>query len=309
MDCFDGGTVIPWRYRGGAIALGNFDGFHLGHQAVVARAVAWAREHGTRALVGTFDPHPAQVFSPSLEPIALTSMEQRLALFAATGVDAAVVWRFDRTLASVAAEAFMAEHLAARIAPNHVVTGWDFSFGARRGGSAAILARDGAAHGFTAEEIAPVALDGATVSSTRVREALRAGDPRGAARLMGRPFAVEGTVEHGAKLGRTLGFPTANVRLGGYVRPAYGVYAVWAKLADGRRLGGVANLGIRPMFDPPIELLETYIFDFAGDLYGQVLSIELIDYLRPEWKLDGLEALVAQVAADKASARAVLETS
>ena len=251
MDRFDGETVLPARYRGGAIALGNFDGFHLGHQAVVADAVAWAREYDQPALVGTFDPHPARLFTPGLEPIALTTMEQRLALFDAIGVDAAVVWRFDRALAAVTADTFMAEQLAARIAPAHVVTGWDFSFGARRGGSAAMLARDGAVHGFTSQEIAPVTLDGATVSSTRVREALRAGDPRGAARLMGRPFAIRGVVEHGAKLGRTLGFPTANMRLGGYVRPAYGVYAVRVGVGDGRWLGGVANLGIRPMFDPP----------------------------------------------------------
>lgn len=306
MNCFDGETVLPAAFRGGAIALGNFDGFHLGHQAVVARAVSWAREHQTRALVGTFDPHPARLFTPDLEPIALTSMAQRLALFAAIGVDAAVIWRFDRALAAVPAEAFLAGQLAARIAPRHVVTGWDFSFGARRGGSAAMLARHGADHGFTAQEIAPVMLDGQIVSSTRVREALRAGDPRGATRLMGRPFAISGVVEHGAKLGRTLGFPTANLRLGEYLRPAYGVYAVRVVLADGRRLDGVANLGIRPMFDPPVELLESYIFDFAGDLYGQTIAVELIDYLRPEWKLDGLDALMTQVEADKVAAREAL---
>lgn len=306
MEVFDGRDILPARLHGGAVALGNFDGFHIGHQAVVARAVAMARAGGRPALVGTFDPHPARLFNPVLEPIALTTMEQRLGLFAAGGVDAAVVWPFDRALASVSAQEFIATHLAARLGIAHAVTGWDFTFGAKRGGSAALLADVGPTLGFTAEALPPVALDGAPVSSTRVREALRAGDPALAARLLGRPFAIFGEVIHGDKRGRELGFPTANMVLGSYVRPRYGVYAVRVVLTDGRRLGGVANLGVRPMFVPPVELLETYLFDFAGDLYGQDLSVELIAFLRPEWRLDGLAALVAQVVADKAAARAAL---
>ncbi len=309
MQRFDGSTALPAPYRGGVVALGNFDGFHLGHQAVVGRAVERARAQGRPALVGTFDPHPARLFTPSLEPIALTTMEQRLALMAAAGVDAAVVWRFDRKLAAVAATDFMRDDLHAVLGAEHVVTGWDFTFGAKRGGGAAMLAELGPAMRFTAEALGAVMQNGAPVSSTRVREALRDARPDAAARLLGRPFAVTGVVEHGAKLGRTLGFPTANMRLGDYVRPAYGVYAVRALLLGGARLDGVANLGVRPMFDPPIELLETYLFDFDGDLYGQVLSIELIAYLRPEWKLDGLDALVAQVGADKLAARAALRIS
>ncbi len=306
MDRFEGGTPLPARLRGGSIALGNFDGFHLGHQAVVRRAVERARADGRPALVGTFDPHPARLFTPALEPIALTTMDQRLALMADAGVDAAIVWHFDRALASVSAAGFMRAHIADALGVSHVVTGWDFTFGAKRGGSAALLAEAGPALGFTAQALGAVMLDGAPVSSTRVREALRDARPDAAARLLGRPFTIVGTVEHGAKLGRTLGFPTANLRLGDYLRPAYGVYAVRVVLPDGTRRGGVANLGIRPMFDPPVELLETYIFDFEGDLYGQTLGIELIAYLRPEWKLDGLDALVKQVEADKAAARAVL---
>ncbi len=306
MERFDGSGPLPERLRGGAIALGNFDGFHRGHQAVVGRAVERARADGRPALVGTFDPHPARLFTPSIEPIALTTMEQRLGLMADAGVDAAVVWRFDQALASVSADDFIARALAGDLGAAHIVTGWDFTFGARRGGGAAMLAERGPEMGFTAQALGAVMLDGAPVSSTRVREALRDGRPDAAARLLGRPFTIVGTVEHGAKLGRTLGFPTANLRLGDYVRPAYGVYAVRVVMRGGERLGGVANLGVRPMFEPPVELLETYVFDFEGDLYGREIGVELVAYLRPEWKLDGLDALVAQVEKDKAAARAAL---
>ena len=306
MERFDGTAALPERFRGGAIALGNFDGFHLGHKAVVGRAVGRAQAEGRPALVGTFDPHPARLFSPSIEPIALTTMEQRLALMADAGVDAAVVWHFDRTLAGVSAADFMAHALRDVVGAAQVVTGWDFTFGARRGGGAAMLAEAGPTAGFTAEALGAVMLDGAPVSSTRVREALRDARPDAAARLLGRPFSILGAVEHGAKMGRTLGFPTANLRLGEYVRPAYGVYAVRVVLPGGEWRDGVANLGVRPMFEPPMELLETFIFDFNGDLYGCEIEVELIAYLRPEWKLDGLEALRVQVEADKVAARAVL---
>jgi riboflavin kinase/FMN adenylyltransferase len=154
--------------------------------------------------------------------------------------------------------------------------------------------------------VAPVADDGGTISSSRVRSLLRAADPAGAAQLLTRPFTIRGAVEHGAKLGRTLGFPTANMRLNDYVRPAYGVYAVMVRVPGGKRIKGVANLGIRPMIEPPVELLETWLLDWEGDLYGKTLEVELIAYLRPEMKLPGLEALKAQIAADAEAARAVL---
>lgn len=156
--------------------------------------------------------------------------------------------------------------------------------------------------------MAPVALDRETVSSTRIRQHLIAGEPRDAARLLTRPFAIEGVVQHGDKLGRTIGYPTANLDMGDYLRPAYGIYAVRGRLDDGRVLDGAANLGIRPQFDPPKELLEPYFFDFQGDLYGQRLSVELIDYLRPEAKFDSLDALVAQMDADCARARTILSS-
>ncbi|WP_295562482.1 bifunctional riboflavin kinase/FAD synthetase [uncultured Sphingomonas sp.] len=305
MERLDGGSTVPPHLAGGIVALGNFDGFHLGHQAVVGQAVARARAEGRPALVATFDPHPVRHFRPDTPPFRLTTLDQRERLFAAAGVDAMVVFAFDAALAALSAEAF-AERLAARLQVAGVVTGEDFTFGQGKRGDVAMLAALGTAHGFTAETVGAVTLDGETVSSSRIRELLRAGDPRGAARLLTRPFAIEGTVQHGDKLGRTIGYPTANLDMGKYLRPAYGIYAVTARLLDGRQVQGAANLGIRPTFDPPKELLEPYFFDFSGDLYGQSIEVALIDYIRPEAKFDSLDALTAQMEADCAEARARL---
>ncbi|ANC87159.1 bifunctional riboflavin kinase/FAD synthetase [Sphingomonas sp. NIC1] len=305
MERLDGGSTVPPHLAGGIVALGNFDGFHLGHQAVVGRAVARARAEGRPALVATFDPHPVRHFRPDTPPFRLTTLDQRERLFAAAGVDAMVVFAFDAALAALSAEAF-AERLAARLQVAGVVTGEDFTFGQGKRGDVAMLAALGTVHGFTAETVGAVTLDGETVSSSRIRALLRAGDPRGAARLLTRPFAIEGTVQHGDKLGRTIGYPTANLDMGKYLRPAYGIYAVTARLPDGRRVQGAANLGIRPTFDPPKELLEPYFFDFSGDLYGQTIEVALIDYIRPEAKFDSLDALTAQMEADCAEARARL---
>ncbi len=307
MERFDSGGVLPDRLRGGVAALGNFDGFHLGHQAVVARAVALAKARGVPALVVTFDPHPARLFRPDAPPFSLTSVDQRLDLFAAAGVDAATILHFDQAFAQVTAEGFMADWLRDRLGLSGVVTGDDFTFGKGRGGSVGMLASDGPQYGFSAETVAPIcAADGSTVSSTLIREALQAADPDTATRLLTRPFTIKGIVEHGDKRGRTIDFPTANLALGPYLRPAYGVYAVRVCLADGSRVDGVANLGVRPMFTPPKELLETYLFDWSGDLYGQTIAVELYHFIRPEWKLDGLDALRAQIAKDCDDARRLL---
>ncbi|MEO6248317.1 MAG: riboflavin kinase, partial [Sphingomicrobium sp.] len=187
-----------------------------------------------------------------------------------------------------------------------VVTGTDFTFGARRGGNAALLASLGAAHGISAEAVAPVALDGQPVSSSRIRDALVAGDPATATRLLTRPFAIQGKVAHGDKRGRDLGYPTANVALGSYLRPAYGIYAVRVRLDDGSEHDGVANLGIRPSFDPPVELLETYLFDFEGDLYGQTIDVALHAFIRAEAKFTDMAALIRQMDDDSARARVLL---
>ena len=306
MQRLDGSATVPASLAGGIVALGNFDGFHLGHQAVVGRAVARARAAGRPALVATFDPHPVRYFTPDAPPFRLTTLDQRAELFAAAGADAMVVFAFDAALASLTAAQFVEQRLIGCLAVGGVVTGEDFTFGKAKGGNVRVMAEIGAQAGFSVETVAAVALDGAAVSSSRIREALIAGDPREAARLLTRPFAIRGTVQHGDKLGRTIGYPTANIDMGKYLRPAYGIYAVRGRLPDGRVLAGAANLGIRPTFDPPKELLEAYFFDFADNLYGQEIEVELIDYLRPEAKFDSLAALTAQMDADCTRARAIL---
>lgn len=306
MERLDGGAPVPERYRGGIVALGNFDGFHLGHQAVVGRAVALAKARGVPALVATFDPHPVRHFKPDTAPFRLTTLDQRLRLFAGAGADAMVVLHFDEALARLTAAAFVDECLIANLGVAGVVTGEDFTFGAKRGGNVQVLATLGAANGFSCDTVGPVTAADEVVSSSRIRAMLQGGDPAGAARLLTRPFAIAGTVQHGDKVGRTIGYPTANIDMGSYLRPAYGIYAVRARLADGRVVDGAANIGIRPTFDPPKELLEVFLFDFAENLYGQTIEVELIAYLRPEAKFDGLDALVTQMDADCAAARVVL---
>lgn len=305
----DGGADVPAALRAGIVALGNFDGFHRGHQAVVARARARAASEQRPLIVATFDPHPVRYFKPDAAPFRLTTLDQRARLFAAAGADAMVVFGFDAALASLSAEDFVVERLVARLGVAGVVTGDDFTFGRGRSGDVGVLRALGAQHGFSVDTVSPVAEGGDVVSSSRIRALLTRGDPRGAAALLTRPFAIEGVVQHGDKLGRTIGYPTANVALGNYLRPAYGIYAVRARLDDGRVVDGAANLGIRPSFDPPKELLEAYLFDFAEDLYGRTIEIALIDYLRAEAKFDSLDALTAQMDADCGAARAVLARS
>ncbi len=306
MQRLDGGAPIPAGLAGGIVALGNFDGFHLGHQAVVGAAVARARAEGRPALVATFDPHPVRHFRPDAPAFRLTTLDQRERLFAAAGADAMVVFRFDGTLAALTAEQFITERLLGALQVAGVVTGEDFTFGRNKGGTVAVLRAAGERHGFSVDAVGPVALDGEPVSSSRIRAHLRLGEARAAARLLTRPFAIEGVVQHGDKVGRTIGYPTANLDIGNYLRPAYGIYAVRGRLADGRVLAGAANLGIRPQFAPPKELLEPYFFDFAGDLYGQSIAVELVEYLRPEAAFDDLPALIAQMDADCARARDIL---
>ena len=306
MERLDGGSAIPPHLRGGIVALGNFDGFHLGHQAVVGRAVDQARAEGRPALVATFDPHPVRHFRPDIPPFRLTTLDQRERLFAAAGVDGMIVFHFDAALAALEAEDFVRERLVGLFGVAGVVTGDDFTFGHNKSGDAAAMAEFGRRYGFTDATVGAVMLDGTPASSSRVRDALRTGNPREAARLLTRPWAIAGRVQHGDKVGREIGFPTANIDMGNYLRPAYGIYAVRGHLPDGRVLDGAANLGIRPSFNPPKELLEPYFFDFSGNLYDQMIEVELIEYLRPEAKFDSLDALITQMAADCDRARAIL---
>lgn len=302
----DARSAVPDGLRGGIIALGNFDGFHRGHQAVVGEAIAWARAKNRPAIVATFDPHPVRHFAPDAPPFRLTTLEQRQELFEAAGADAMLVFAFDGELAATTAQGFVEDLLVARIGAAGVVTGEDFTFGKGRGGNTVVLAQLGAPLGMGARAVGPVGDAGEVISSSRIREALKAGDCGTATHLLTRPFAIRGTVEHGAKLGRTIGYPTANLQMGSYLRPAYGIYAVTGLLPGGRIVHGAANLGIRPSFDPPIELLEAFFFDFDGDLYGQEIEIALHHYLRPEAKFDSLEALTAQMDRDCVAAKGLL---
>jgi riboflavin kinase/FMN adenylyltransferase len=305
----DNRQPIPDSLRGAVLALGNFDGFHLGHQAVVGEAIRWARAQDRKVIVATFDPHPVRHFAPDAEPFRLTTLDQRQELFAAAGADAMLVFHFDTEMANMPATEWIEQVLVGHIGAQGVVTGEDFTFGKGRSGNPNMLSRFGAQFGLEARTVGAVHDAKGPVSSSRVREALKAGDCATAARLMTRPFAIRGIVQHGDKLGRTIGFPTANLPLGQYLRPRYGIYAVRGRLPNGRILGGAANLGIRPSFDPPKELLEPHFFDFEGDLYDQEIEVAFHGFIRPEAKFDDLDALVAQIGKDCEQARELLATA
>ncbi|HET9811474.1 MAG TPA: bifunctional riboflavin kinase/FAD synthetase [Sphingomicrobium sp.] len=298
---------LPEALRGSIVALGNFDGFHLGHQAVVNRAIALGFHERRPVIVATFDPHPVRFFKPDVAPFRLTSLDQRERLFAHAGADAMLVFRFDKELATTSAEDFVSAILADRLGVAGVVTGTDFTFGRGRAGNAEVMRELGKAQGIETEAVPPVLLDGEPVSSSRVRDALAAGDPGGATHLLTRPFAVEAVVEHGDGRGKGFGYPTANVSLGRYQKPAHGIYAVRVRLDDGSEHSGVASFGVRPTFDSREEFLEAYIFDWEGDLYGRTIEIDLIAYIRPEAKFHSVDALVAQIREDEVDARRLLE--
>jgi riboflavin kinase / FMN adenylyltransferase len=300
----DGG--VPESLKGSILALGNFDGFHLGHQAVVGRAIARGFHERRPVIVATFDPHPVKFFKPEVAPFRLTTLDQREALFTHAGADAMLVFRFDRALASTSPGDFVAEILGTRIGAAGVVSGEDFVFGHRRGGNAELLRRLGAEQGILAEAVAPVLLDGERVSSRRIRAALEAGDSATATHLLSRDFAIEGVVQRGDARGRDLGYPTANLTLGDYQRPRYGIYAVRVRRDDEREYPGVASLGVRPTFDPPRELLEAHLFGFEGDLYGELIEVALHAFIRDERKFDDVEALVAEMGRDEVKAKRLL---
>ena len=310
MRLFRHHTEIPVEARGAVVALGNFDGLHLGHQKVIGEALRLAGELDAPCGVLTFEPHPRAYFQPDKPAFRLTPFRIKLRQLDAIGVDYLYLLSFDRAMAERSPESFIVEVLGQGLEPIHLVVGYDFVFGKGRSGNAAMLGDLGRAAGFAVTSV-PAAADaeGVVYSSTKVRERLAAGDPLGAARVLGRPWEIEGRVESGDKRGRLLGFPTANVAIGGYLQPALGVYAVKAGIDEGRGtrwLDGVANLGRRPTVGGTRVQLETHLFDFAGDLYGRHLRVALIDFIRPERKFDGLEALKAQIAADSAEARARL---
>ncbi|KUO57017.1 MAG: bifunctional riboflavin kinase/FMN adenylyltransferase [Sphingomonadales bacterium BRH_c42] len=307
MRWLDHRNPVPAPLRGAVIALGNFDGFHLGHQAVAGEAIRWAHDEGRPSIIATFDPHPVRFFRPDVPPFRLTTLEQRHELYLAAGATAMLVFHFDGELAGTSAQDFIAEILVERLGAHGVVTGDDFTFGKGAVGNVGLLREMGGALGLDCRTVGVVEDEGGVISSSRIRDALRAGDPQEAARLLSRPFAIRGIVEHGDKRGREIGYPTANLAIDAYLRPRYGIYAVTGRvLASGEVLKGAANLGVRPQFDPPKELLEPHFFDFSGDLYGQEIEVAFHHFLRPEAKFDGLEALTAQMERDCEEARRLL---
>lgn len=303
---------LPAEATGGAVAIGNFDGVHLGHRAVIEQTGAIARAQGMPLGVLTFEPHPRQVFQPLIAPFRLSSLRTKAHLMEGLGVDCLYAQHFDLDFAKRSAESFVDQVLVAGLRVRHVVVGEDFVFGHRRLGNADLLRGMGEKLGFQVTCLPPVRdASGSIISSRRIRELLIAGKPDEAARLLGRFWQIEGRVEQGDQLGRKLGFPTANVSLGEHQRPKAGIYAVRAGIDEGARTvwhNGVASLGWRPTFNGQDLRFEVHIFDFTGDLYGRHLRVSLIGYLREELKFDGADALIAQMHRDAAQARALLAT-
>ena len=295
--------------RGASVAMGNFDGVHLGHQSVIDLARRPARDSGMPLGIVTFEPHPRQVFTPDAPPFRLMNPEARANRLAKLGVQHLYELPFDRALAALTPEAFARDVLADGLGIRHVVVGSDFCFGKGRAGRAADLQALGQAHGFDVTIAPLLSVAGTEVSSTAIRQALTEGRPRDAAAMLGHWHRIEGEVIHGEKRGRDLGYPTANMSVDGLHLPRLGVYAVKVDILTGPQAGphiGAASLGVRPMFGVNRPNLETFLFDFKGDLYGQHLSVAFVDYLRPELKFDGLEALITQMDADCARARMIL---
>jgi len=315
-------TGLSDRDKGSVVAIGNFDGVHRGHRAVIDTASRIARETGTDQAVLTFEPHPRSVFQPDVAPFRVTPFRSKARQIELLGVDLLFALHFDLEFSHHSAEDFVRNVLDEGIAASHVVVGADFVFGNRRRGTPDFLASEAKNHDFDVTFIEPVlGPDGLAYSSTRIRELLGSGKPAEAAQLLGRFWEIEGRVETGDQRGRTIGFPTANLALDDYLRPATGVYAMRAGLdrpAGPGNLGdsgvdtvwfdGVANLGRRPTFGGDDLLLEAHLFNFDEDIYGQNLRVALIEYLRPETRFDGIDALRAQIAEDATRARELLAT-
>ena len=305
MRIFNDWRDLPADARGATVALGNFDGVHLGH-ATVLRAAHAARPDAPLAVL-TFEPHPREVFRPDDPPFRLTLSAERADALAALGCTLLYELSFNHVFSLMMADTFVSEVLHQGLGALHLTTGADFAFGHRRGGDAAYLAARAEALGMGVTQVPAMTDAGGPLSSTRIRRALQDGYPERATAELGRPWAIRGEVAHGDKRGRTIGFPTANVALGRHLEPARGVYAVTVRLADGTMHNGVANIGRRPTVNSgPESRLEVNLFDFDGDIYGTEITVALIAYIRPEVRFSGLDALKAQIAADAAEARHLL---
>jgi riboflavin kinase/FMN adenylyltransferase len=295
---------LPDRLRGCSVAIGNFDGVHLGHVAVLRAAHAARPDLPLAAL--TFEPHPREHFRPEDPPFRLTLLPAKARALAAAGARIVYAVRFDAALAALEAEEFVEQVLHRGIGAKHLACGADFAFGHRRGGDVAFLGRAAEARGIGLTVVPHVSDAAGPISSSRIRRVLQDGYPERAARKLGRYWEIWGVVSHGDKRGRLLGFPTANIPLDGHLEPARGVYAVRVRLADGRIVDGVANIGRRPTVEGSQLRVEPHLFDFSGDLYGQEIAVGLVAYLRPEQRFASLDELRAQIAADCAAARAAL---
>ena len=312
MQIFDDLDLVSASERGSVGALGNFDGVHHGHRAVIEATQQLAQAQGAPLSVITFEPHPRSLFQADAAPFRLTDAASRADALAALGVDLLFQIPFDQNFSLLSAEDFIERILHRTLGLRHVVIGYDFQFGHRRRGTPEMMIEQAAALGFGATRINAVhEADGAIYSSTRIRQCLTEGDPRGAAALLGRPWGFAAEVEQGDQRGRQLGFPTANLRINNQIQPAAGVYAVKVALDDGpdahpQWINGVANYGRRPTVNDRGQLFEVHLLDKNLDLYGKTLKVQLIDFIRPEIKFDGLDALQAQIASDSARARDIL---
>jgi riboflavin kinase/FMN adenylyltransferase len=302
-------SPVPRPLQGGVYALGNFDGVHRGHQIVIGEAARVARELDAPLGVLVFEPHPKQFFFPDEPFFRLTPFRAKARLLEKMGVEVLAALPFDAAMAKKQAAEFVLDVLVKGLNATHVVAGYDFRFGKGRTGDASVLTYMGGEEGFGVSIVEEVSHEGEAYSSTRIREKLANGDPRGAAELLGHWWTVETHVMTGDRRGRTIGFPTANLALADHVQPALGVYAVRVEIEDGPHKGnydGVANFGKRPTFDKKDVILEVHLFDFDGDIYGHHIAVSFVDYLRPEQKFDGLDALKAQIGRDSDKARALL---
>jgi riboflavin kinase/FMN adenylyltransferase len=297
--------AVPAAARGAALAIGNFDGVHKGHQVLLGTARQIARVTGKPAGAMLFEPHPRELFAPGKPFFRITPLPRKLALLEQFGMDVVAILAFDQALASLSAEEFVARILVQDLGVSHVVVGYDFHFGKGRGGNAGLLREAGVRHGFGVTEVAPVADGGEAYSSSGIRALLAKGDVAGAGRRLGHWWRVVGTVVGGAKRGTGMGFPTANVTLAPGTELGFGIYAVRVHL-DGAVHDAAAYLGTRPTFDDGAPVLEIFLFDFDGDLYGREIGVEFIDFIRGDRKFEGMEALKAQMALDCEEARAIL---
>jgi riboflavin kinase/FMN adenylyltransferase len=296
---------FPPDARPSVVALGVFDGVHLAHRAILDTAVSRARAGAGTAVACTFDPHPAEVLQPDRAPRPITTLDERLELIAATGVEVAAVIPFTRALASMEPEAFVSDVLAGRLGAREVVVGFNHRFGRGARGDAKLLGEAGARVGLRAQIVAPLDVDGIPVSSSAIRASLARGDLATAGRLLGRPYFVAGRIVEGAGRGRTLGFPTANVATDRALLTPAGVYACRARVEDAVH-GAVVNMGVRPTFGEQVFTVEAYLLDFSGDLYGRRVRLDFVARLREEKKFAGVDALRAQIADDIAAARLAL---